>query len=147
MSSRALVEFACGLRGLDDPLEEVGPFQVLGRDVECLDEESHGLPEAAEGLGALGSAAQSEPRLRAERRRLLGIRGGSEGGEVVGRERAGQLVVAERLEEPGRGQVAGLAGRGAKASSTRPRGSAPGRTRTGRARATARRAPRSGGPP
>ena len=107
---RAVV-LAGGPGVLDDPLHEVGPLGVLGGDVEGLHEERDRLADAAEGLGAIRGAAQGESRLGPERGRLGRVGRGLEGREVVGRERPGELVVAERLEEPSRGEMARLRSR------------------------------------
>ncbi len=59
----------------------------------------------AEGGRPFRGRAQRDPGLRPDRVRFGARRGRLERGQVVGRERADELVLAERLEEPGGGQV------------------------------------------
>ena len=61
---------------------------------------------AAERARPRRGGAEGDPRLRRERPAVGIVRRGAVGREVVRGERAGQLVLAERLEEAGRGEVA-----------------------------------------
>ena len=104
--------------------------------LERLLEERERLGVRRERGRAVGGGAErrSAPGPRARRpraRRRVGVRG-----EVVAGERARELVRPERLEVARGREVARTAGRAARACCTRPRGSGPGRTRTGRARAS-----------
>ena len=81
----------------------------LGRDRQRLVEIGDGLVVCAQRCGPVRRAGEGEARLGGDR---IGLRAGIRrlaGGEVVAGQRAGQLVVAERLVVAGHGQVAGAA--------------------------------------
>ena len=90
-------------------LEDRRSFGWIGRDEERLLEEADGALGRAEVEGAIGRADERQPGLDGDGVALGAVRSGLPGGDVVARERAGQLVLAERFEEAGGGQVAGAA--------------------------------------
>jgi len=92
--------------GLDRPFEQVRGLRVIDGDVQRLLEERQRLPLAAQCRCPLGCATQGEPSLRGQGRRLVARGCCPIGREVVRGERAGELVVTDRLEEPRRSEVA-----------------------------------------
>ena len=84
-----------GRRGDTGLLEERRAFLVAVGDLERLVEIGHGLHRGSEGDGPIGRSAQRNPRLARERLGLGAFGGGPEGRQVVGCERARELVVAE----------------------------------------------------
>ena len=92
-------------------------------------------PSAAARSAAPGARSGPGPRARRPRR----LRGVGVGGEVVAGERAGELVGAERSRSSAPRRGGAPCGRAWRACCRRPRGSGPGRRRTGRARASADR--------
>ena len=93
-----------------------------GRDRQRLLEVRDRLVVAAQRRGSVGGAGEREARLGGDRIGLGAGLGGLVGGEVVAGQRAGQLVVAERLVVAGHGEVPRRGGRGARACRRRPRG-------------------------
>ena len=102
----AISEWAAGVGRRPGPLEQVRPVGRVVRDLERLEEEDARLVVAAELGGTFCRSAQGQPRLGRERLTLRIVGRGAIGGEIVRGERAGQLVLAEPLEEPCRGKVA-----------------------------------------
>ena len=86
---------AAGDRRLAGLLDQVGAVRVVGCDLERLLEEGHGLQRGSEALRAAGGGPERDAGLGREGIRLLTLRRGAVGGDVVGGERARQLVVAE----------------------------------------------------
>ena len=101
---------------------EVGSVGRVRADREGVLEERDRLRVRAEGRRALGGAAQGDPRLRRQRVGLGPVGRVLVGREVVTGQRAGQLVGAQGLEVPRRGEVADLAVALAPACCRRPRG-------------------------
>ena len=109
-------------RGPPGALEDRRSFGWIGGDEERLLEEADGALGRPEVEGPIGRPDEREPRLDGDGVALGPLRGGLPGGDVVGGERPGQLVLAERFEEAGRGQVAGAPVALGRASRRRPRG-------------------------
>ena len=87
-------------------LHQVCDLGRVVRDLDRLGEEHHRLVVAPERAGARGRGSERDPRLRGERPAVRVVRRGAERVEVVRREGARQLVLAERLEVARRRQVA-----------------------------------------
>ena len=82
--------------------------RFLGRvegDPEGVLEVAQRLLAGAQAGGPLGGAVEGEAGLDAERSPLVALGALLVGGQVVGGEHAGQLLVAERLEVARRGEV------------------------------------------
>ena len=114
----------------------------VGRHRQRLAQERDRLLVRAEGGRPIGGRDERDPRLGGQRIGLRPVRRVRVRGEVVAGQRARELVGAEDFEEARRREVADLAVAAGRACCRRPRGSAPGRTRTGRAPAIAGRASR-----
>ena len=104
-----LIALIGGSGGKPGPFEQVGLFGRIGRHVDRLTEEDDRLRLCPECDGAVRCAPQGDPGLRSEGVLLGTRRGVVAGGEIVGGECAGELVGLEGLEEPGRGDMPGLA--------------------------------------
>ena len=97
-------------------------FVTIGRDLERLLEEAHGLDERAQRSRPLGRAAQRDPGLGGDRFALRPIGLGLVGGHVVLGQRPGDPLVVERLEVARRGEVQPPPIAAARACRTPPRG-------------------------
>ncbi len=92
--------------GVGGPLQERGPLRIVAGDLDGLLEVADGLDRRPEGLGSIGGGPERDPRLAREG---VGLRAGwarLERGEVVGRQGARELLVADGLKEAGRREVA-----------------------------------------
>ena len=93
---------ACRLRR---PVEQRRSLGRVGRDRQRLVEIGHGLVVATECGRPVGRAGESKARLGRDRIGLRTRIRGLAGGEVMARQRAGQLIVAERFVVPRHGEV------------------------------------------
>ena len=109
----------CGVAGL---LEEQRAFLVAVGDLERLVEVGHSLHRGPEGDGPIGGGPQRDPRLARERLGLGAVGRGPVRRQVVGCQRAGELVIAKRFEMARRGEVPAAPVAQARGSSRRPRG-------------------------
>ena len=88
---------------------KLGLVLLVAGHADRLVEELDRLGVGAERDRPIGGALQGDPGLAGEGVGLGALGRVLVGGEVVAGEGAGELVRAERLEEAGRGEVAGLA--------------------------------------
>jgi hypothetical protein len=103
-----------GIRRACRPEQELTSLGRTSRDGDRLAQVGDGLVMSAERRGPLGGAGQGQPGLDGDRVGLGALGRGLVGGDVVRGQRAGQLVLAERLEVAGRGEVAGRRSRFAR---------------------------------
>ena len=101
---------------------EVRPIGRGRTDGQGMIEEGQGLFVGTERCGALGRAAERDPRLGRERIRLWTLGRVAEGGEIVTGQGARQFVGPERLEESRGCEVPRLCDRAARACCRRPLG-------------------------
>ncbi len=90
-------------------LQQVGPFRRLVGDLQGRAQQRLGLVGGTELHGPLRCTTQGQAGLDAQGLGLGPGLGGLEGGQVVRREHAGQLVLAEALEVARGGQVSDTA--------------------------------------
>ena len=92
--------------GLPRPLEKLRDLRGVVGDFDRLDQEPHRLVVAAERAGTRRRGPEGDLRLRRQRPAVGIVRRRAIRRQIVRRKRTGQLVLAQRLEEPGRSQVA-----------------------------------------
>ena len=92
--------------GLPRPLEKLRDLRGVVGDFDRLDQEPHRLVVAAERAGTRSRGPEGDLRLRRQRPAVGIVRRRAIRRQIVRRKRPGQLVLAQRLEEPGRSQVA-----------------------------------------
>ena len=88
------------------PLQDVGLLRWVSRHFQGFPQERHGLARRAERGCTFGRGTQRHPRLGRERVGFRSLRGAAVGGQVLCRQRPGQLLATDRLEVARRRKVA-----------------------------------------
>ena len=101
-----LLDVAAEDGGLPRSLEQLRDLRGVVGDLDRLDQEPHRLVVTAERAGTRRRGPEGDLRLRRQRPAVGIVRRRAIGRQIVRRKSPGQLVLAERLEEPGRSKVA-----------------------------------------